>query len=864
MGNGENFSVEYQAEMLISKIKHYLITTMGITIDHAKDEEFYRAFALTLREEIMINWTASKQTFKKKNVRTLHYLCMEYMPGRLLGNNITNIHAKDLVQIVLKKLGRKLENELRQETDPALGNGGLGRLAACFLDCLATQQYPAIGYGLRYQYGIFDQEIWGGIQVERPENWLLHENPWEFRRDDHAVSVYFAGRMIPTKNKKGEEVFDLVDYEEVRALSYDLPMVGYNESSDYTVLTLRLWTTKESPRNFLLQRFNAGHIGQAGENSALTDVLYPNDDNEVGKRIRLKQEFLLAGASIHDIIFHYLKRHQDLSNFADLVRIQINDTHPALVIAELTRLLLKEFDYSWGEAWETVKTCCSYTNHTILKESLEEWNQNRLNSLLPRQYHIIEKLNLELCNSVRAHYPGDEDRVRRMSIIEGGQVRMANLAIYACHKVNGVAALHTEILKTALFKDFYEMFPDRFVNVTNGVTPRRWMVYSNPKLAEMITKRIGCAWMTDFTHIRDLAKYANDSETQQEFLRIKKENKKALIQYIKEKNPIRDLHGTPIGFFDVLNEDALFDVQVKRFHEYKRQLMNLLHVLMIYQELKANPGARKVKRMVIFAGKAAPGYLLAKEIIQLIFCVARKINKDPATNALLKVAFIENYNVSKGEIIFPAADLSQQISTAGMEASGTSNMKLAMNGALTIGTEDGANIEMHQEVTDKWWPFSFGNTAQINAEMRIKGSYNPWDVYIHNNAIKQAVDALHDHSLAETEEEHQSFVTLYQSLLEKVNGMADRYFVLADLSSYYDTQKKVEALYENQALWAEYVLHNIAAMSKFSADESVKNYANLIWGLEKCPVDDKELTKVREDYSEHDKCRIFNPISVAG
>ncbi len=850
--------LDYKAEMLVQKIKHYLITTMAVTVDEANNEEFYRAFSLTLREEIMINWTASAHTFHKKHPRTLYYLCMEYMPGRLMGNNITNMSAIDLIKLVMKKMNRKFETELLMEPDPGLGNGGLGRLAACLLDSLATQEYPAVGYGLRYQYGIFDQEVWDGVQVERPDTWLLHENPWEFRRDDHAVSVFYSGRMLPAVNKKGVEVYDLVDFEEVRALAYDMPIIGYKNAPDFTVLTLRLWTTKESPRNFQLQRFNAGHLDQAGENSALTDVLYPNDNNEVGKRIRLKQEFLLAAASIQDIFNHYLKRYGDLSLFADKVRIQINDTHPALVVIELMRLLTKDYDFGWGEAWEVVKTCCSYTNHTILRESLEEWNQGRLHNLLPRQYQIIERLNLEFCNSVRQKFPGDEERVRRMSFVEEGQVKMAYLLTYGTHRVNGVAALHTELLKKTIFKDFYEMYPDKFINVTNGVTQRRWLLNANPRLAEFLNKRIGSEWITDFNKMREIAKFASDSASQKEFLKIKKENKRDLIQFLAEKNPIRDFRGKVIAASTALDEEALFDVQIKRIHEYKRQLMNALHVLMLYHELKADPNARKIKRMVLFGGKAAPGYDVAKNVIRLIECIARKVNRDPAVSPLLKVVFIENYNVSRAEKIIPAADLSQQISTAGMEASGTGNMKLAMNGALTIGTEDGANIEMHKEVTDQWWPFGFGLTADQIIVLREQGTYSPWDIYMHNSAIRQAIDALRDHSLAENESEHQSLLSLYHTLLEKFNGsVADRYFVLADLQSYYDTQKKVEDLYVQPEKWAEFAIHNIAGMSKFSTDESIANYSAQVWDLRKCPVDDQELEHVRADYSEHDKCRIF-------
>lgn len=848
--------LEIKADSLKHKIKHYLITTMGVTVDESTPEEFYRAFALTLREEIMINWTATNHTYKNNKVRTLYFLCMEYMPGRFLGNNITNIHATDLVRHVMKGMNRNYDQEQSFEPDPGLGNGGLGRLAACFLDSLATQQYPAIAYGLRYQYGIFDQEIWDGVQVERPEVWLLHENPWEYRRDTHAVPVYYSGRAIPGLNKKGAEVYDIVDFEEVRALAYDIPIIGYKESGEFNVNTLRLWTTKESPRNFQLQRYNAGLLDQAAENTSLTDVLYPNDNNETGKRIRLKQEFLLASASLQDIIRHHLHVHSDMSNFADKARIHINDTHPALAVCELLRILLHDHDYAWGEAWDVVRACCNFTNHTVLKESLEEWNQNRLHYLLPCQYQILEKLNLEFCNEIRQKYPGDEERVRRMSIIEGGQVHMANLAIYGSHKVNGVAELHSEILKTNVFKDFFEMYPERFTNVTNGVTPRRWLLHINPHLAHFISKRIGKSWLVNFPHIQGLAKFASDPESQNEFLEIKKQNKRNFLKYLKESNPLRDFRGKEIGYYPILDETALFDVQIKRLHEYKRQLMNILHAIMLYQELKANPNARTIKRMVLFAGKAAPGYEVAKNIIHLICCVARKINHDPEVSSKLNVVFVENYNVSRAEIIIPAADLSEQISTAGMEASGTGNMKLAMNGALTIGTEDGANIEIHREVTDAWWPFGFGKTATENVQMR--SSYSSWDIYMHDQQIHHAVDALRDHTFAETEAEHQAHNSLYRILLEAQNSsIPDRYFVLSDLRSYYETQKKVEELYLQPAKWAEVALHNIASMGKFSTDESIHNYAKKIWSIEPCPVHKPELEKVRAEYSEHDKCRIL-------
>ena len=853
-----NGTIEVQAQMLVNKIKHYLITTMSVTLDEANPQEFYRAFSLTLREEIMINWTASTHTYKNVQARMLYYVCMEYMPGRFLGNNIINIHANELVKRVMKAMDRKYEHAEIFEPDPGLGNGGLGRLASCLLDSLATQQYPSIAYGLRYQYGIFDQEIWNGMQVERPENWLLYENPWEYRRDTHAVSVYYSGTQVPIVNKRGVEIMDLVDYDEVRALAYDIPIIGYRESGDFNVNTLRLWTTKESPRNFQLQRYNAGFLDQAAENTSLTDVLYPNDNNETGKRVRLKQEFLLSSASLQDMIRHHLHHHPDMSSFADKARIHINDTHPALIVAELMRLLLREHDLGWEESWNIVKCCCNFTNHTVLKESLEEWNQNRLHVLLPRQYHIIERLNLDFCNAIRKKYPGDEELVRRMSIIEGGQVRMANLAIYGAHRVNGVAELHTEILKTRVFKDFYEMYPEKFINVTNGVTPRRWLLYTNPKLSEWLSTRIGKEWVIDFKQIEKIAQFAGDKTAQDAFLEIKKENKRNLLRYISTCNPIRDHLGKPVGHYHQLDETALFDVQIKRIHEYKRQLMNLLHIIMVYHELKSNPNARAISRVTLFAGKAAPGYEIAKNIIHLITSIARTINNDPDVNKKLNILFIENYNVSHAEKIIPAADLSEQISTAGTEASGTSNMKLAMNGALTIGTEDGANIEMHVQITDKWWPFGFGKTAAENTRLREANQYNPWDIYIHDPQIYKAMESLRDRTFAITDQEHQSHSSLYYNLLEAHNGYThDRYFILNDLRAYYEMQKRVEELYLQPNKWAEYAIHNMAGMGRFSSDEAISNYAKNVWDISPCPVDVQELSKVKAEYSEHDKCRIF-------
>lgn len=833
--------INNQADILAQKIRHLIITTSGHSAVDASIEEFYQAFCLALREEIVINSAATIATIQHKKPRILNFLSMEYMPGRLLGNNISNMSAQELVKAVLKKMDRSFNEVISCESDPGLGNGGLGRLSSCFLDSLATLSYPVRGYGLRYQYGIFEQEIWNGLQVEKPDCWLLNNDPWESRRDLFSVNVYFRGRPIHATNKHGDDVYLLEDFEEVRAIPYDIPIIGYSEKPNYSVLLLRLWSTKESPRNFQLQRFNAGLLDQASENTSLTDVLYPNENNELGKRVRLKQEFLLVSASLQDIIRRHLHVHGDMGNFADKVRIQINDTHPALIIAEMTRLLTKNYDFSWANAWETCQACCNYTNHTILREALEEWNEVRVHQLLPRQYQIIEKLNLEFCTHIRSRYPGDEERVRRLSILENGQVRMAHLAIYGSHKVNGVAKLHSNILKESLFKDFHDLYPNKFTNVTNGVTQRRWLLYANPLLSAFITERIGKKWITDFSQIEKLREFAADPESQNEFLAIKKKNKDELIHFLNRENAIRDGNGKTLSHSHVLCSNCLFDVQIKRFHEYKRQLMNAIHLIMLYQE-----PARNVRRFSIFAGKAAPGYERAKQIIQLICAIGRKFHSDSEVKDRLCVAFVENYNVSRAEIIIPAADLSEQISAAGWEASGTGNMKLAMNGALTIGTEDGANIEMREAVTDRWWPFRFGASAKENHL-----PYHPYEIYEQDEGIRRALDTLKDNVFSTTRGEEKAFHQIYHNLIE-----IDTFHILKDLRSYHETQKKVEELYQKPNIWAETALHNIAGMGRFSTDESIRNYAKHIWGIEPCPVETEILAKVREEYSEHDRCNI--------
>ena len=841
-------SLEKAADNIVVKVKSYLITMIGRSLEEANDDEFYRALAYAVREETMINWQATVRTILKNEARMIYYLSMEYLPGRIFINNVNNLSATDLIRIATQKMGRNFREIMEIEPDPGLGNGGLGRLASCLLDSLATHHYPAQAYGLRYQYGIFEQQLWDGVQVEAPDQWLAHENPWEFRRDLRRLNVKFCGVPQTSFNIHGDEIMGLKNYEEVAALPYDIPIIGYGKDRDFSVVTLRLWSTKESPRNFQLQRYNAGRLDQAAENTMLTDVLYPNDNTEVGKRIRLKQEFLLVSASIQDIIRHYLTSYNNFRAFADKVRIQINDTHPSLVIAELIRILIAEHDLPWKTAFEITQACTGYTNHTILSEALEQWDQELMYYLLPRQCRIIERINQEFCNGVRAKYPNDEERVQRMSIIHNGKFFMAKLAIAGSHMVNGVAQLHTEILKSSVFKDFYELFPEKFLNVTNGVTQRRWLLECNPDLASFITSRIGDKWITDFWEIRKLENFATDPESHIEFMNIKKRNKQRCIEFLNKNNRLRDSSGTVFSPIPLIDIDSLFDVQVKRIHEYKRQLMNALHLIMLYHEIIDSPQHTRVKRTVIIGGKAAAGYETAKEIIRLIYCIARKINRDPAVGGFLKIIYVENYNVSKAEIIIPAANLSEQISTAGTEASGTGNMKFSMNGALTIGTRDGANIEMEEEVTPKWWPFVFGcSTAEIN-KMKAEKSYHPKTIYESDPQIKRAVDALKDRSIALTEDEHAAFCALFNKLIDAHHGDdADRFFMLKDLRAYYETQLKVDELYKEPEKWTEYAIRNIAGMGKFSSDNSVHNYAKA-WGITPCPLDTEILDRVRYDY----------------
>lgn len=830
------------ADKIVHKIKEYILSNMGKALSDANDGEVFRALAHVIRDEIMYNYLATERTFQKYDVRRLYYLSMEFLPGRFLFNNLNNIASVDVIKLALQKINRNFTNVLVSENDPGLGSGGLGRLASCLLDSMATLSYPAMGYGLRYQYGTFEQQIRAGRQIEAPDCWLMHENPWEMRKDLEKVTVKYQGHTRSIKNFQGDMVDTLHDFEEVWAMPYDIPIVGYSADSNFSSLCLRLWSTKESPRNFQLQRYNAGKVDQAAENMIISDVLYPNEHNETGKRIRLKQEFLLVSASLQDIIQRYLRQHDSFNAFSDKIRIQINDTHPALLIAELIRILTKEHNTPWKKAVEITQQVTSYTNHTIMKEALEQWDQSLVKQLLPRQHHVIELLNHHFLEDVREKFPDETDLIRNVSIIEHGHLHMANLAIVGSHKVNGVSNIHTEILKNSAFKDFYTLFPDKFVNVTNGVSQRFWLLHTNPPLAEFITRRIGDGWITDFSKIQELAHYSEDPISQQEFLDIRKKNKERLIHSMKALCKVKDSEGRTIDSPLFVESDALFDVQIKRIHEYKRQLMNLLHILMLYHDILDNPNNHgRIKRTCIFAGKTAPGYDMAKNIIRLLFAIGRLVNHDPACRRHLQIAFVENYNVSKAQILIPAADISEQISTAGTEASGTSVMKFAMNGALTVGTHDGANIELSQEVTTLKWPFCFGMTAE---EIQT-AQYCPKEIYETNPKIKRALDMLQDGSLATSEEEQRAFLSIFNALL---GPSSDRYFVLKDLMSFYEVQKKVEQLYQNPLQWASYALHNIASTGRFSTDMCIKNYSDLIWHLLPCPVDKQLLEEIRSQF----------------
>lgn len=792
------------------------------TIDEATPEQAFQAVAYAVKDVIIDEWIATHKEYEKQDAKTLYYLSMEFLMGRALGNNIINIMALPEVKEVLDELGFDLNAIEDQEPDPALGNGGLGRLAACFLDSLATLGYPAYGCGIRYRYGMFKQKIENGYQMEVPDDWLKNGYPFEVRRAEYATEVKFGG-YVRTVWENGREHFVQEGYQSVRAVPYDMPIVGYGNN---VVNTLRIWDA-EAINTFSLDSFDKGDYQKAVEQENLAktivEVLYPNDNHYAGKELRLKQQYFFISASVQRAVKKYMEKHEDIHKFFEKTVFQLNDTHPTVAVPELMRILLDEFNLTWDEAWAVTTKTCAYTNHTIMSEALEKWPIELFSRLLPRIYQIVEEINRRFVEQIQQMYPGNQDKIRKMAIIYDGQVRMANLAIVGGFSVNGVARLHTEILKKEELRDFYEMMPQKFNNKTNGITQRRFLLHGNPLLAEWVTGKIGSEWIINLPHIHRLAVYADDPKCQQEFMDIKYQNKVRLAKYIKEHNGI-----------DV-DPRSIFDVQVKRLHEYKRQLMNILHVIYLYNQLKDNPNLDMVPRTFIFGAKAAAGYKRAKLTIKLINSVADVINNDKSIDGKIKVVFIEDYKVSNAEIIFAAADVSEQISTASKEASGTGNMKFMLNGALTLGTMDGANVEIVEEVGAEN-AFIFGMTSDEVIGYENKGGYNPMEIFNNNYQIRRVLMQLINGYFAPQDPE--LFRDIYNSLLNtQSSDRADTYFILKDFPSYAEAQQKVDQAYRNESWWAKAAILNVACSGKFTSDRTIEEYVNDIWHLEKVKVE---------------------------
>ena len=792
------------------------------TIDEATPEQAFQAVAYAVKDVIIDEWIATHKEYEKQDAKTLYYLSMEFLMGRALGNNIINIMALPEVKEVLDELGFDLNAIEDQEPDPALGNGGLGRLAACFLDSLATLGYPAYGCGIRYRYGMFKQKIENGYQMEVPDDWLKNGYPFEVRRAEYATEVKFGG-YVRTVWENGREHFVQEGYQSVRAVPYDMPIVGYGNN---VVNTLRIWDA-EAINTFSLDSFDKGDYQKAVEQENLAktivEVLYPNDNHYAGKELRLKQQYFFISASVQRAVKKYMEKHEDIHKFFEKTVFQLNDTHPTVAVPELMRILLDEFNLTWDEAWAVTTKTCAYTNHTIMSEALEKWPIELFSRLLPRIYQIVEEINRRFVEQIQQMYPGNQDKIRKMAIIYDGQVRMANLAIVGGFSVNGVARLHTEILKKEELRDFYEMMPQKFNNKTNGITQRRFLLHGNPLLAEWVTGKIGSEWITNLPHIHRLAVYADDPKCQQEFMDIKYQNKVRLAKYIKEHNGI-----------DV-DPRSIFDVQVKRLHEYKRQLMNILHVIYLYNQLKDNPNLDMVPRTFIFGAKAAAGYKRAKLTIKLINSVADVINNDKSIDGKIKVVFIEDYKVSNAEIIFAAADVSEQISTASKEASGTGNMKFMLNGALTLGTMDGANVEIVEEVGAEN-AFIFGMTSDEVIGYENKGGYNPMEIFNNNYQIRRVLMQLINGYFAPQDPE--LFRDIYNSLLNtQSSDRADTYFILKDFPSYAEAQQRGDQAYRNETWWAKAAILNVACSGKFTSDRTIEEYVNDIWHLEKVKVE---------------------------
>ena len=786
------------------------------TVDSASKEELYQAAVFAVRDVITDKWIKTHNDYAEKDVKVVYYLSMEFLMGRFLGNAVLNLMMDDEVRAAFTELGIDYNTIEETERDPGLGNGGLGRLAACFLDSLSTLELPAYGCGIRYHFGIFEQRIENGEQVEYPDNWLENGDPWSVRRNEYAVEVKFGGNVKAVPKGNGEYRFVQENYQSVIAVPYDYPVVGYNNN---TVNTLRLWDAK--PKNeFDLKKFNEGKHEQAVAEknlaSTLTEVLYPADDNYSGKELRLKQQYFFISATVQRVIERFKKKHTDFSLLPEKVAFQLNDTHPTVAVAELMRVLVDENDVPWNDAWEITRKVCAYTNHTIMSEALEKWPLDLFSRLLPRIYQIVEEINRRYCAALIERYGNDHEKIRKMAIIADGQIRMAYLAIVGSHSVNGVAALHTEILKNQELKDFYEIYPEKFNNKTNGITQRRWLLHANPKLAKLITEKIGDGWTTELSELEGILKYAKDADFQKKFMDIKKENKIALAEFIKERKGIE------------INPDSIFDIQVKRLHEYKRQLLNVFHIIYLYNQLKMNPSLDIVPRTFIFGAKAAASYRKAKLIIKLINSVADVINNDESINGKIKVVFMENYSVSLAEKLIPAADVSEQISTASKEASGTGNMKFMLNGALTIGTMDGANVEICEEV-GKDNIFIFGMSSEEVIAKYKDNSYDPWFIYNMNQDARTVLNELINGTFSP--ENPDMFRELYDSLLNGYGGRADEYFVLADFEDYIRAQKDVDSVYKDSKKWAEMAIINTAKSGKFSSDRTIKQYADEIWNL---------------------------------
>ena len=813
---------QFEKEEFKKSVKENVKFLYRKTLEEATQEQIFQAVSYTVKDVIIDNWLKSQKAYEKQDPKIVYYMSMEFLMGRALGNNLINLGAYGEVKEALEELGLDINCIEDQEPDPALGNGGLGRLAACFLDSLATLNYCAYGCGIRYRYGMFKQEIRDGYQVEAPDNWLKNGYPFELRRPEYAKEVHFGGYVrVEWDPVKNENKFIHEGYQAVKAVPYDMPITGYNND---VVNTLRIWDA-EPIVDFNLDSFDKGdyHNAVEQENLARTivEVLYPNDNHMAGKELRLKQQYFFVSASLQAAIAKYKKTHDDITKLHEKVVFQMNDTHPTVAVAELMRILIDEEGLGWDQAWDITTKCCAYTNHTIMSEALEKWPIELFSRLLPRVYQIIEEINRRFILEIQQKYPGNFEKIKKMAIIYDGQVKMAHLAIVAGYSVNGVARLHTEILKNQELKDFYEMMPEKFNNKTNGITQRRFLAHGNPLLADWVTDKIGPDWITDLSQLSKLKVYADDEKALQEFMTIKFKNKERLAKYILEHNGVE------------VDPHSIFDIQVKRLHEYKRQLLNILHVIYLYNQIKAHPEMDFYPRTFIFGAKASAAYARAKKIIKLINCVADVVNNDASINGKLKVVFIENYRVSNAEIIFAAADVSEQISTASKEASGTGNMKFMLNGAPTLGTMDGANVEIVQEVGEEN-AFIFGMSSDQIINYENNGGYDPDFIYNTDPEIRQVLMQLINGTFSSDTE---MFRDIYNSLLDKRNlPRPDQYFILGDFRSYAEAQKRVEEAYKDEKRWAKMALLNTACSGKFTSDRTIQEYVDDIWHLDKVVV----------------------------